>query len=492
MRNDQLYGDIKTVVGAEWVSDDPEIVGVHTRDGNIFPQDVRSVMRPPYLEVLPGTEEELQKVMVICKRSSTPVTIVTTGLNVTGTAVPPMGGVLLDLKRLDQIIEIDEHNATITVQPYVSVARVSCELQKRGMFIPVPGCPSTASIMSNFLFGNGHKVTNRVGRQDESVVGYRMILPDGSFFKLGTGTDFSRPQGFWPHGPGPDLHCLPLWTLGTTGIVTQMTIKCWMRGEALKEMWVAYEDLDDAVKSFGILATKEICNGLNLYGGNKYTSYFTDNREAMERMIRANPEYQLIISLEGTKRRIEYEESVVRKIAAETGGVVISDKFKPYKSFVESHLGMSASMYSEYSMRYWGSRGANWVAADLETSDKMADAHRAYSKAAMDDPEYFNPDMGHGEIWRSLISYPYSGGHSGWTEHGIDIHPGDPLQQDMMKRISASYPMYGGQHGLILPPLNRAPREGLPPVRLPMYRLSEQLVKRLDPDNYIHRSMVFV
>ena len=248
--------------------------------------------------------------------------------------MPPRGGILLDLKRMDQILEIDEATCTATIQPYVTIARLSAELQKRGMYIPVPGAPSTASLISNFCVGLGLKVTNRVGRQDQSIVGFRLIRPDGNIIKVGSGADPFIPKNFWPHGPGPDMHLLPILAIGTTGIITEMTVKCWLRGENYKELWVAYEDIDDAVAAFQEIARMEICKGLNLYGGNKYSSYFTDTREAMERMIRANPEFQLIISMEGTKRRLEFEEKMVRGVAKKTGGKIITDKFPPYESFV--------------------------------------------------------------------------------------------------------------------------------------------------------------
>ena len=41
------------------------------------------------------------------------------------------------------------------------------------------------------------------------------------------------------------MHLLPIWAVGVTGIVTEMTVKCWLKGEKFKEIWVAYEDIDE-------------------------------------------------------------------------------------------------------------------------------------------------------------------------------------------------------------------------------------------------------
>ncbi len=73
-----------------------------------------------------------------------------------------------------------------------------------------------------------------------------MILPDGNIVKFGSGADPFSPKEFWPHGPGPDLYLLPVYGLGTMGILVEVTLKCWLLGEKTKELWVAYEDIDKA------------------------------------------------------------------------------------------------------------------------------------------------------------------------------------------------------------------------------------------------------
>ncbi|MBN2108686.1 MAG: FAD-binding oxidoreductase [Deltaproteobacteria bacterium] len=486
-----IVAEIRNIVGHEWASSDPEIVYAYSREANLYPEHLRSTMRPPLCVALPGTTEEVQKIIAIARARAMPITLQTTGLNVSGVCIPLRGGILMDLKRMDQIIEIDEENLTATLQPYVSIARLSCELQKRGMYIPVPGNPSTASIVSNIIIGLGLKVTNKVGRQEKGIVGFRMVLPDGSLFKVGSGADTFIQKNFWPHGPGPDLHLLPVHAMGSTGIVTEMTIKCWLRGEQYKEFWVSYEDIDAAGEAFRELSRMEIAKGLNLYGGNKYSSYFTDTREAMERMVRANPEFQLIVSLEGTKRQIEYEEKLIRGVAEKTGGRIITDKFPPYESFVESHAGMSGSFYSDYSMRYWGSRGANWVIAGFPSPDRFAEMYKAYTEALLADPDLADPDFGHAEFWRSTIAYPFEGGHYFFAEFGLDSHPGEPRWQEIIRRVGAALPRYCAQKGFVVIAFNRAPREGMPDILGPYFDLAKKVRDGLDPEGIMQPGGIF-
>ena len=113
----ELLKELRVIVGHEWVSDEPELVYAHMRDVNLFPENLESVMRPPFFVVLPGSNEEIQKVMEISRKFQLPIIIHTTGVNITGLAVPPRGAILLDLKRMDKLLSIDEANGTVTVQP---------------------------------------------------------------------------------------------------------------------------------------------------------------------------------------------------------------------------------------------------------------------------------------------------------------------------------------------------------------------------------------
>ncbi|MFC1669470.1 FAD-binding oxidoreductase [Spirochaetota bacterium] len=490
LNDTELSSELINIVGEEWVSSDPEIVYAYSRDGSIFPEDLDSVLRPPFYAVLPGTTEELQKIMAIAKKFDAPITIQATGLNICGSSVPLRGGILVDVKRMDKVIEIDEQNCTATVQPYVSIGRLSAELKKRGMYMPIPGCPSTVSVISNWVFGLGLKVANRVGQQYESLVGLQMLLPSGDQIRLGSRSDPIIQKDIWPYGPGPNMHFLPMWSMGSTGIVTEMTIKCWHMGENYKELWVSYENVDKCYEAFAEMSRMDIGKGINVYAGSKY-AYFTDTRESVERMVRANPEFQIIVSMDGTERRIKYEEGLIREVAEKTGGSIITDKFEPYESFVDSHTGMSGGFSSEYSMKYWGARGVDWTVFSTTPPESMADQYKAFTEAVLADPEYGDPDFGHGEFWRSCIGYSYSGGHYWLQENGFDCHPGDPKWQELTLRMSKTFPAHAGKKRVLLGPPVKYPRTGAPSFGSALYQVTKKIAMRLDPEGYMNGGILF-
>ena len=141
-------------------------------------------------------------------------------------------------------------------------------------------------------------------------------------------------------------------------------------------------------------------------------------------------------------------------------------------------------------MRYWGSRGTNWTTAGFPTPDRLPDQYKVYSKAIMDDIEYGDPDFGHGEFWRSIIAYPFEGGHYCFAEHGIDVHPADEKWQALVKRIGPTFPQYSVPKQLLLLPYNRIPREGYSSMGV-VYDLARKIAKQFDPEGYIHPGMLY-
>jgi hypothetical protein len=152
---------------------------------------------------------------------------------------------------------------------------------------------------------------------------------------------------------------------------------------------------------------------------------------------------------------------------------------------------MSGSFYSDYSMKYWGSRGVNWVIAGFPSPDRLAELYKVYSRAVMDDPDFSDPDFGHGEYWRSTIAYPFEGGHYYFAEFGIDSHPGDQKWQEVVKRIGHVLPQYAARSGQIVLPFNRNPREGLPAVLGPYHDLADKIRDRLDPNGIMQPGSIF-
>ena len=121
----EIMEKVGEVLGEAYVSADPEILSTYSRDFSITPK------RRPNLVVLPATTEEVQAIVRIGNEYRVPVYVVTSGFNHAGSMIPRRGGIMVDLKRMNQLLRVDEESMTATFQPYVRIAVFYEECSKR-------------------------------------------------------------------------------------------------------------------------------------------------------------------------------------------------------------------------------------------------------------------------------------------------------------------------------------------------------------------------
>ena len=135
---------------------------------------------PAYV-AMPSTTEEVQGILKICDKNSVPVVIINTGCNMCGTCIPmKAGSLMLDLKRLDKIIKIDEENMTAIIQPHVSIARLQADTMKVGLWNGGTClAPSSNGLLSNMLFNGIWQSALAYGPGYKSLVSLKVVLPNG-------------------------------------------------------------------------------------------------------------------------------------------------------------------------------------------------------------------------------------------------------------------------------------------------------------------------
>jgi FAD/FMN-containing dehydrogenase len=480
-----VYQRLTEIVGSEWVSVEPEVLVAYSRDLATYP----IYHEPKYADgvVLPKDREQVRAIILLAQEFKIPITIRSTGLSMVSMQIPVYGGILLDLRRMNRILEINENLLTATVEPGVSFARLSCELQKHGMFIAIPGAPSSAGVLSNYVFAGTNKANNRLGWQYRNIVGIEIVLPNGAVLRTGSAAcSDSNDFSFWSHGPGPDLYLVGTHAMGALGVVTKMTVKCHFLDDQCKIFWGSFEDVHGACRAYIEVMRRELCTGSCLYGGHKYHSYATDTAEAQYRMDRVHPDFALVLTFQGSQRRVEYEEKIVRDVVRKNGGRIITDRFPAYQAFVDSHIPMATSLYSDPigAIRYWGSRGINTGALMLDLSiDQVSLAWRIFVKCVMQDPYFSNPNKGNGDFGLGIITYGTEGGHFDFIELGLEGHPLNIESSFAGLRVTQKCLEEFRNCGIAPNPRrHRPPLPGSFEVQNAYMKLVKEVKKRFDPE----------
>lgn len=206
------------IVGQDYVSNRPEDLYLYSRDpGAQKPRQADYV-------VMPQTVDEVQQIVGLANQEKVPLTPMGAGLTLSALTVPIRGGIVLDMKRMDSIIEVNEASRYALTEAGVTQAALRAYLERHHPHLQhsTPEAPPTATIVGNILIqGHGH-LTPRYGVNSQMVNGMEVVLPTGEVCKLGSS---SISPSWFSRDPLPDLMGLFLGWLGTTGIVTKLSMQ---------------------------------------------------------------------------------------------------------------------------------------------------------------------------------------------------------------------------------------------------------------------------
>jgi len=213
-----LYHSLIGILGDNFVSRSAEDLYLYSRDLGAEPP-----RRVDYV-AMPRTVEEVQKIVLLANEEKVPITPLGAGLNVSGLAVPVDGGIVLDMKRMDTIIEVNEPNMYALIESGVTQGKLKSYLEKHHPSLQhsTPESPPMATIAGNLVIhGHGH-LTPLHGPNSRMINGLEVVLPTGEICRLGS----CAVSPYWfTRECLPDLVGLFTGWYGTTGIITRISIQ---------------------------------------------------------------------------------------------------------------------------------------------------------------------------------------------------------------------------------------------------------------------------
>ena len=158
-----------------------------------------------------------------------------------GGAVPLEGGILLDTSGMTNVIELDEKNMTLTVEPGVLLMDVAKYVEERGFFYPPDPGEKTATIGGNISTNAGGMRAVKYGVTRDYVRALTVVLPNGDVVELG-GKIAKNSSGY-------ALKDLIVGSEGTLGIVARATLRLLPLPKAKISLLVPFPDLAAAIRT---------------------------------------------------------------------------------------------------------------------------------------------------------------------------------------------------------------------------------------------------
>ena len=199
---------------------------------------------PDYV-VRPGSAEEVSKVLKIANYYKIPVQTWGGGSGSQGGALPMAGGIILDIKRMDKLLDIDTVSGTVTCETGMIFQTLEWIVNEKGFSVMhMPSC-LTCCTVGGALAHNGIGIlSTKYGKIDDMVLSLEVVLPNGDIINT-----LPVPK----HSSGPDLTALFLGSEGTLGVMTKVRFKMVRLPEVRRHHAFLFKSISD-----GYSACREI------------------------------------------------------------------------------------------------------------------------------------------------------------------------------------------------------------------------------------------
>ncbi len=202
----------RSTLGSDFVLVDEESRQRYGRD------ETENLLFPPEVVLKPATTAEVQSILKHCQAQHIPVTPRGAGTGLSGGALPHRGGVSLSLERFNKILDIDERNLQVTVEPGVITEVLQNAVKEKGLFYPPdPSSRGSCFIGGNIAENSGGPKAVKYGVVKDYVLNLEVVLASGEL--MWTGSNVLK------NSTGYNLTQLMVGSEGTLGIVTKIVLK---------------------------------------------------------------------------------------------------------------------------------------------------------------------------------------------------------------------------------------------------------------------------
>jgi glycolate oxidase len=324
----------------------------------------------PLAIVLPSSTAEVAAIVKACNKHGLMFKAQSTGLGPWNNPSTD-NCIIVDLRRMNKIVTIDEQNMLAVVEPYVSGAQLQVELMKHGLNCHMPGAGPQVSPLASATSMSGPGFTSpSTGHSSRNVLGVEWVLPDGEILRLGALGLEHEPGWYSGDGPGPSLRGIMRGLHGAKsgiGIFTRVGIKLfpyplgdtsWKvsglspyyqfdKPELIKWYIVdckTYKRAEAFVQRIEEHEVSFMCSTLSNFG---VSAIFASTIESLlGNTVLAMTKVPVVMLVCGrTRREFEYKTKVVERILGEDGlENMVGTKFNPpsisYAEALRSNLGL--------------------------------------------------------------------------------------------------------------------------------------------------------
>ncbi|MCZ8332434.1 MAG: FAD-binding protein [Flavobacterium sp.] len=210
--NPEILHKLTQIVGENYIFTDIETRNHYGHD------ETEDYVFPPNVVVKPANSNEVSQIIKVANEYKIPTTPIGARTGLSGGSLSIYEGIGLSLERLNKILEIDEQNLQVTVEPAVITQVLRETVAEKGLFYPVdPSSMGSCWIGGNIAENSGGARAVKYGVTKDYVLNLEVVLPNGDIIWTGANT--------LKNSTGYNLTQLMIGSEGTLGVITKAVLK---------------------------------------------------------------------------------------------------------------------------------------------------------------------------------------------------------------------------------------------------------------------------
>ena len=231
-RRDAIVEDLRRLIGPAAVIGDEDGRRAYETDA------LTAYRRMPLAVVLPGSTEEVSRVLAYCHQNNIKVVARGAGTSLSGGALPTEDAVVVGVSRMSRVLEVDYVNRIARVEVGITNLGISEAVKARDFFYaPDPSSQLACTLAGNIGMNSGGAHCLKYGVTTNNVLGLKMVLMDGEIVEIG---------GAHLDSPGYDLLGLVIGSEGQLGIATEATVRILRAAEGARPMLLGFDSSEAA------------------------------------------------------------------------------------------------------------------------------------------------------------------------------------------------------------------------------------------------------
>lgn len=320
MSRPELIEDLRKIVTPRNVSDDYFVVPQYCMD-NVAQNILGYSKYKPAAVIKPKTIQQVQQLVALANKHKIPLTPRGGGTGYSGGALPTGSGMVVEMRGLNKVVELDVANRLVTVQAGITVIELNRFLKKRGFWWPHdPGSRRWATVGGTISTNGIGTFSTKYGLAKNLAVAIKVVTPQADILQVGSKTRTSDVNY--------DLLSLILASEGTLGIIVEATLKVFSLPKSRKISVYSFRKFRGAARAAErILDAGLVPESMNIECGNRFTHMVGGrNMAKLRRVLNGRTEAFMIVSVAGETDVVDFETRKIAALCANENGSEIDDR----------------------------------------------------------------------------------------------------------------------------------------------------------------------